>query len=241
MEENLLFVKDEPALLLKKQRILVVGDLHIGVEFKMGREGINFPNSSLRLAARINKICKESRAKSVLFLGDIKERIGFPTSDEADEIRTFFRALECKRIMIAKGNHDSRIGDILGSMGLDISIEREFIVGKFVLMHGNSWPSEEGMKKEYVITGHLHPALKSDSNARKVWLISPIGKGAAKAYPDCNKGIKLVIAPAFNNLIIGSNVDSRTRGKLILFKNEIFDFNKTKVYGLDGHLLGTLK
>src|SRR5690348_5603325 len=131
---------NEPVMLLKKERVVVVGDLHIGVESKMGEEGIHVPNASLKMSAKLNKICKEADADAILFLGDIKDRIGFPTSEEANSMRSFFRALNCKRIMIAKGNHDGHLLEVLGSMELNLKIEKEFLDRKSTRLN-SSHPS----------------------------------------------------------------------------------------------------
>ena len=57
--------------------------------------------------------------------------------------------------------------------------------------------------KKYIILGHMHPAIKSDDRFEKIWIISKIGRKIGSRYKKFNVGIKLVMAPAFNDLIIG--------------------------------------
>lgn len=236
-----IFVKEEPVLFLKKEKTIVVGDLHIGLESKMAIEGVHFPNSSLRMAEKINKICKECHANSIIFLGDIKERIGFSTQVETEMLRIFFRALEGKKIMVAKGNHDAHLKQLLESLNLDIKIENEFLIGDFAIMHGNSWPSDEAMMKKYIVIGHMHPAIKAQGRFEKIWIISSAAKKAKERYEKYFKGIKLILAPAFTDLIVGSGINARTKSKLPLFKGGVFEFENSSVYDLSGNLLGRAK
>ncbi|MDE1856217.1 MAG: hypothetical protein KGH49_03215 [Candidatus Micrarchaeota archaeon] len=232
------FIRGEPALLIRKQRTVVIGDLHIGVELGLGTQGIHVSNASQRLASRINSLQDMCGARSLVFLGDIKESIGHPTKEEADAIRIFFRALSCKKIGIAKGNHDANLKEIVASLGLDIEMGKELFVGDCALLHGNALPSDDAMRKRYIITGHMHPALFVGGEKRKVWLISRLGKKSA-AYKH-GKETELIIAPAFNDLIVGSAIDRRTKARHPLFKNDVFDFGTTKVFGLDGDLIGKI-
>ncbi|MDE1804170.1 MAG: metallophosphoesterase [Candidatus Micrarchaeota archaeon] len=238
MQGDLLFIPGKPAALIKKERVLVIGDLHIGVELKLAREGINFPDASQRLAREINRLCDENRAERILFLGDIKESVGNPPTDEANAIRTFFRQLEDKQIMIAKGNHDPKLADLIGRMGLDAQIDREFFIGNFAAMHGNSWPSEAAMGKGTIISGHIHPIIREEGEGRKVWIVAKAGKDAGKHYASYNKRVRLVIAPAFNELVLGRAIDSSTKRRVPAFANGIFDFESAEIRTIDGGAVG---
>ncbi len=43
-------------------------------------------------------------------------------------------------------------------------------------MHGNAWPSEEAMRKKYLVVGHRHFAVDSNGRIEKAWLFARRGK-----------------------------------------------------------------
>ncbi|MDE1870119.1 MAG: metallophosphoesterase family protein [Candidatus Micrarchaeota archaeon] len=233
-----LFLKGKPAMFLKAEQTVVIGDVHIGVESKYVEQGIHFPNAAQRVASQINEICRETKAKRVVFLGDIKERIGFMTPEEKMVLYGFFRRIECEEIVVTRGNHDARLGELLEGFEKKVEIVKEFLVGDFALMHGNALPSREAMRKRFIVTGHVHPALRGFEQIEKIWMIADAGKWARIDYPDCNKKIKLVIAPAFSDLVLGSGIDETTKRRMPMLKNDLFEFGSARVYNLDGKLLG---
>jgi hypothetical protein len=55
-----------------------------------------------------------------------------------------------------------------------------------------------------------------------------------KRYERYNKGIRLIFVPPFNDLILGSTINSGMRDTMSIFKQKVFDWKSVKVYGLDG-------
>ncbi len=233
-----LFLNGRPALYLKKDRVLVAGDLHIGVELGMKEKGLFFNKAAEKMASSLLETCKLSGAKSVALLGDVKDSIGVPPREEVEALKEFFAQMHGIEVRIAKGNHDAYLERILKGMGANASVEKEILLGEAALMHGNAWPSDGAMEKQHIITGHGHIAAQVNGRTEKAWLVAGAGKMAAKIYERCNEGIKLVVAPAFNPLITGTRINERTRSFIPLFKGDVFDFNSAKVYALDGSVIG---
>ncbi|MDE1874276.1 MAG: metallophosphoesterase [Candidatus Micrarchaeota archaeon] len=234
------FVKGAPALMIKRERALVVGDLHIGMHLKLREKGFYFEKATERMASSLLDAYKRSGAKSLVLLGDVKETIGSPRFAEYKELKTFFDAIAGIDTRVVKGNHDGGLEKALANMGFKVPVSTEVDVDGVALTHGNSWPSADAMTKRYVVVGHGHYALVRNDAKEKIWIVAKATKKAAKRYARYNKGIRMVVTPSFNSLISGSALSEKTKGYLPQFKNDVFDFERAQVYGLDGALAGSV-
>ena len=79
----------EPALLLKND-ILVIVDLHIGIEYEIYRSGITVPSQIEKLQKRVDKIIKENKVKHLVIIGDVKHMVPDTSRQEYQEIPKFF-------------------------------------------------------------------------------------------------------------------------------------------------------
>ena len=237
------FLYGSAALLLhdEDQRHLVLGDLHLGLERKLYDRGVHLYGAAGHMAKQIMELAHENKADSVILLGDIKESIMYPDSSERQGINEFFSVLADLRIRIAVGNHDGHLGELI-----KIPIEDEILLGNVALLHGHMWPSENAMTGDYMIVAHNHVAVsfKDERGAfykQKAWLVANVdAEGASKRYKNINKGIKLVVMPAFNDLITGKAVNEVGDSHINpLFRNRIFDYNNATIYSMDGSVLGT--
>jgi putative SbcD/Mre11-related phosphoesterase len=234
------FVKGHPALVINKEKALVVGDLHIGLNLKFRERGLHFQNATNRLAEKLLKAYEASNAKSIVILGDIKESITSPSFGEYKEIKTFFDAMRGIDIKVVKGNHDGGIENVLKNVGFESNVSKEFIIGGVALTHGNTWPSEEAMNSRYLVIGHGHFAVRRDSGIEKIWFTAPVSKGAKKRYEKYNKREKLVVVPPFNELIMGSTLDSEAKNHLLVLKNDVFSFKQGEAYDLQKKRIGSV-
>lgn len=235
------FLKGIPALMVDGERLVAVGDLHIGIEEKFAGSGVSFPNAARAMGREIRGLCESNRASGVVFLGDVKDRLANMTREGLESFKAFFRELEGIDITITKGNHDAHIEAILKEAGFDARVEKELLLSKCALMHGNAMPSEEAVMKRYIICGHGHMAAQVNGIDRKAWLVVPASDGMKSHYRDYNTGIRLVAAPAFNRLIIGSRIGYETQEHMPMLNNRLFDFGRMKAYDLYGNALKTDK
>jgi uncharacterized protein len=232
------FIYNEPAMIIRagKDQYLVVGDLHIGMERNMHERGVHVFNATEFMAERIKKIMKEFSLKNIIMLGDIKESVLYPDVSTSREIKGFFESLSGFDIRIVAGNHDAHLGEIV-----NLPITKELLVGNFALLHGEKNPSEKAMLSDYLITAHNHAMVRiMDKNGavydQKVWLIAKLNQaGAHRSYKDVNKGIKLVMMPAFNSLIMGSELSKLYRNNANpSLRNRTFNYSSAEIYNLMG-------
>ena len=232
------FLYNAPAIL--HGGAIIVGDTHFGMEAKLRRRGIYDEQFSLRLFSKLKELITAHRAKKLILLGDVKEDITMLDPMTADVLARL--SLLCE-VTIVRGNHD---GGIERCGSAKIIPSEGFVYRGLGLMHGHSWPAEELMGCEYLVSGHQHPLVAmSDTLGRQhseaAWLIAPPDtEKIAARYGKFNKKIKLVLLPAFNPLV-GSQINSTSEERLgPVLNNNLFKLNDALVFRLDGTRLGKL-
>ncbi len=243
--KDIKFVYNKPAAIIHANGTdrLVIGDLHIGAEKRFIDKGIRLYEANEVMAKEIMSIASEFKAKEIIMLGDIKDSVLHPDHRELMEIKAFFNSLEGYKVRIVKGNHDAYISEITG-----MEATEELLIGKFALLHGNRWPSEKAMQKDYIMTAHNHVSIsfrdKRNGYYRyKAWLIARINaEEASKQYKRFNRNARLIMMPAFNELIIGTPVQENNGENINpLIRNNVFGYEEGYVYNLYGDNLGKLK
>ena len=235
----------EPALLLEN-KVLVIADLHIGLEYEIFKSGITIPSQVEKLEKRIDSLIKQTKAKHLIILGDIKHQVPNISWQEYREIPKFLEHFQKIKISIIKGNHDGNI-ERLAPKEIDIYDSQGLRIDNFLLIHGHAWPFIGDLDAEYIIMAHVHPAIEFwTENFRSVepcWLKCKIdNEKMFEKYKIKTNFKQGIIMPAFNHLIGGMAFNSKDFEPLgPLLKNEIFKWKKAEVYLLDGTFLGSLK
>lgn len=232
------FLYNAPAIF--HRGAIIVGDTHFGMESKLRRKGIFDEQFSLRLFEKLKSLITGHKAKRLILLGDVKEDITMLDPMTADVLARL--SLLCE-VIIVRGNHD---GGIERCGSAKIIPSDGFVYQGLGLMHGHSWPAEELMGCEYLVSGHQHPLVTMTdtlgrSHSEAVWLVAPAdGEKIAARYGKFNKKIKLVLLPAFNPLV-GSPINFTSEERLgPVLNNNLFKLNDALVFRLDGTRLGKL-
>lgn len=268
------FVPDEPALLIeapaqdekrqkKTEKILVIADLHIGLERELARKGIIVPDQLLKLQERLFKIIEKTGAERIVILGDVKnEYVGTSWGDLAD-VPAFFsrltnlpigrisgrsphsRLTEKVKVTIVKGNHDGGIEAVLPK-NVDVYEPSGFVCRDCLFTHGQAWPEKTALSARTIIMGHIHPTVEFwSSGARSlehVWISAPVEKGVIERKFGAETNLQTaVVVPVFNHLAGGvafNGKDFKPIGPLL---SKAVDWRNGDVYLLDGTYLGKLK
>ncbi|MDO8554099.1 MAG: metallophosphoesterase [Candidatus Micrarchaeota archaeon] len=232
------FITNEPAIFHKNA--LIIGDTHFGIEDKLRLKGIYQNNFTDLMVDRIKKLIKMTKAKKLIILGDVKENITIVDEKTKQTIEELEKIVE---ITIVRGNHDGGIETVCK----DVKPSEGYIYENLGLIHGHSWPSEEIMNCDYLISAHQHPQIEfiDKSGKRHVetaWLVLPANKtNLKKFYKKFNEKMQLILLPSFNPLA-GKTLkydDNEHLGPL--FKNKLFKYNDAISYRLDGVCIGKLK
>jgi putative SbcD/Mre11-related phosphoesterase len=160
---NLKPVESEPALLLRrgKERILVVGDLHIGWEVTLARQGIHVPSQTSKMLLRLEAIVAKEHPTRLIMLGDVKHTVTGAELEEWHDVPEFFEKLLAKIpiIQIIVGNHDGNLEPLTPSKVELLPASGITVWSEYGLLHGHAWPTPEMLGCETLILGHLHPAI----------------------------------------------------------------------------------
>lgn len=156
-------IDSEPALLLRrgKERVLVLGDLHIGWEVTLAQEGIHVPSQTAKMLERLKKIVLDEKPSRVVMLGDVKHSVTGAELEEWRDVPEFFEKLLklVPSVQVISGNHDGNLEPLTPSQVELMGPTGIALWDRFGLLHGHAWPSPEILGCETLILGHLHPAV----------------------------------------------------------------------------------
>lgn len=184
------------ALYLKKQKILVLSDMHIGFEESLARQGVLVPRFQYKdMVDRLEQVFAKVEPDTVILNGDLKHKFGSASKQEMkDTLRLFdYLSRKCKKIIIVKGNHDPGISGLAKMKSVEVI--DEYAVDDISIVHGNELPKSSA---NVIIAGHEHPAVSLREQAR-VERFKCFLKGKF------NDAI-LIVQPSFNPCIEGTDV-----------------------------------
>jgi uncharacterized protein len=153
-----------PALLADiGERILIVADLHIGLEYELSKAGVNIPYQTERIQGELLALCKEYKPDRLVIAGDVKHNVPVTSFQEKGELPALFKVLrrEVPKIDITRGNHDGNIQD-LTTTDVEIHGSKGIILGKdykLAIFHGHAWPKPKAFEADVLISGHNHPTV----------------------------------------------------------------------------------
>lgn len=236
-------IPNEPALFIKNKKMLVVADLHIGIESQLREQGIQSSSQAKKMLNHLFEICEKLNPSEIILLGDIKHNIPSATIQERRDVRKFLEIIkEFGNIHIIPGNHDGFIHK-LSSEEIIIHPSDGFPFENVGFVHGHRWPSEEIMQCEQIIIGHTHPTIMfTDRLQHKTfepcWVKGEFLKDKLKEKYQSSGNPEILIMPAFNPLCggIAVNPDGVT-GPL----GKIIDIENSMIYLIDGMSLGKVK
>ncbi len=242
MQSELKPISNEPALFINK-KLLVVADLHIGIESELREQGINTASQTQTMTNRLIALCEKYKPEEIIILGDIKHNIPSSTIQERKDVRNFLETMQTHGIIhIIPGNHDGNIQNI-SPKDMIIHPSDGFIIENLGFVHGHRWPSKEIMQCDQIIIAHTHPTImltdrRGHKNFEPCWIKGDFLKSKLKEKYPSSASPKILIMPAFNPLCggIAANQEGITGpiGKIIDVKN-------AEVYLLDGSALGKVK
>ncbi len=200
------FILVNKTIFFPKKGILVIGDLHIGYESMLQKQGMSLPFSQIKTTKdQIQKIINQIKFKGyevekIILLGDIKHYFGFDKGEmkEIKEILNFLQQFVTKKnLILIKGNHDKIL--LKDRDYLDYYITED---KKLAFTHGQRiFPEIYDKDIKTIVMGHLHPAinLKDPGGIKKEkYKVFLIGKHKSKQF---------VVVPSFFPLLEGTEIN----------------------------------
>lgn len=152
------FIPEGPALLVTgEMRVLVLADIHLGVESALDAAGWHLKSSTEERLSRIIACIDTTDPDLVILLGDLKHSVPRITWQEHTELPGVLNAIR-KRVPIGllPGNHDVGIerymeeGELLPKNGV--------VIDGTGYLHGHTYPSPD-LAGHLIVSGHHHPVL----------------------------------------------------------------------------------
>ncbi len=224
-------VENHPALYDPNQDMLIISDLHLGLESLMADSGMFMPKFQLsEMKEDLSDMLAEKNVKRLMVCGDIKHEFSETSYGERKEVEEFIDFLQdsVKKIFLVKGNHDNYLIYPVKRYP-DVSLEEEYIFEEVAFIHGHEKRERmRGLDVEYIIIGHEHPALT---------LTDEIGskeKIRCFLYGEMRDGTRLIVMPAFSSLASGSNVNKISEDQILSpILKEMVDLGGMKAIGVD--------
>ncbi len=201
-------------LYFKKQDLLAFGDVHIGYEEALNRQGILVPRFAFKemmeklehMIFQCLALSGKQRISTILVNGDLKHEFGKISETEWRHTVRFLKLLQqyTDHIVLVKGNHDKILEPIAQTKGLTVVsfYQRDDIL----FLHGDvvlDVASEKSVK--IVVIGHEHPAVSLSQWPRtekyKAFLS---GTWNQKKFTLRSK--KLIVLPSFSLVTEGTDI-----------------------------------
>jgi putative SbcD/Mre11-related phosphoesterase len=186
------------ALYLKKEKILVFADFHIGYEEALTKQGILMPRFQFKdMSDRLDNIFSQVQPETIIINGDVKHEFGQISEQEWRETLKLIDYLskKCSKLILVRGNHDTILGPIAKKRNIDTAVE--FKTNSMLIVHGHKVPRLD-KKIKTIIIAHEHPCV-SLKEGPKIEKYKCFLKGKFKKRT-------LVVLPSFNLVTEGTDV-----------------------------------
>ncbi len=149
-----------PAAYIEDYNLMVMSDLHLGIEGYLEDEGIFLPRAISRSTADIVfKAIEDYIPETIVFNGDLKHSFGLLKTAEWRSLTDFFKRLKEDyglNVYVVRGNHDNYLGVLLDKFGY--KMVEKFDVDYLTIIHGHK-DYDLDLLNEVIIIGHEHPSI----------------------------------------------------------------------------------
>jgi hypothetical protein len=183
------------SLWLKKQKTLILADLHIGYEEALNKQGILIPRTQFKeIFGELEGLLRQTRPKTIVINGDLKHEFSDISEQEWNEtLKILDLLLKYGKVILVKGNHDVTLGPIAKKRGLKITDKYE--IDGICILHGDNIIKTSA---KTLIIGHEHPAISLRAGMKtekyKCFLLGTWKKQ------------KLIVLPSFIPIIEGTDL-----------------------------------
>jgi putative SbcD/Mre11-related phosphoesterase len=247
------FLTDKPALLISDKavgRVLVIADLHIGLEHELFKAGITIAPQSEKFKAELGRLILLTKAGTVVILGDVKHKVPGTSFREMKEIPKLMEFLVGKvKVKVVRGNHDDFLENIMPKE-VEMHGSQGFCMGGYGFFHGHAWPDKELMKCDHLFMAHVHPGIEFRDCfgfriVEPVWVKASLDKRIVKRkYKTDDLGeMNTIIVPTFNPILGGVALNRKEKKEYVgpLLSSKALNISKAKAYMLDGTELNEIK
>jgi len=237
------FVENGPALLVEHdRRVLVIADLHIGIESGLERHGVHITSRSTARTDRALACIEETEPDLLLLLGDVKHNVPVTSRQEYRELPGILEAFRDRvPLHVAPGNHDGGIGRFLEPG--ELLPPGGALIDGVGYLHGHTHPDPR-LFGHLIILGHHHPVVSlidsvgCAARARPAYLYSGLAASCLPEETPPESRSRLLFVPAFNEFAGGIDV-GRLWGSGLRPLSRCIDEKTAEVFLADGTYVGS--
>ncbi|MDT8358560.1 MAG: metallophosphoesterase, partial [Methanomicrobiaceae archaeon] len=135
------FIERGPALLVEnRERVLVLADLHFGIESHLASRGVHIGSGSGERLERALACIDETDPDLLLLLGDVKHNIPLTTRQEYRELPGIMDSLRRRvPVRVIPGNHDGGLARFLEEG--ELLPMRGAVIDGTGYLHGHTLPA----------------------------------------------------------------------------------------------------
>ena len=198
-----------PCLYHLKLDLLVISDIHLGLEGSVTSEGGYVPRFQLEDVQKdLEKSKNETDASRIVVNGDMKNEFRKNYYSEKKEIEKFLKQLKdlFDEVILIEGNHDNFLESIVEKNGLKLQQEHE--EEKILFTHGHR-KVEDPEEFETIVIGHEHPALSLKDE------IGVVEKVDCILHGETGEGTQIIVLPAFSSISNGTRINETPQRELL--------------------------
>ena len=152
VQQEVVTITNQRALYWKKEKTLVLSDLHIGKTAHFRKAGIPIPSTILdNDLKRLQSLINYFEVQTILIVGDLFHA---ENNTDIDQFQTFIEINSHVDFELIKGNHDRLKDRFYETMGITVYKSRKD-VGTFRFVHDEQHCEQD----VFCISGHTHPGV----------------------------------------------------------------------------------
>ncbi len=150
------------AVHLLEHSALLIADIHFGKASSFRQLGVPVPGGTTHenLLALTHDL-QSTQAQQLIFLGDFLHSRYSHTSDLHAALKQWREQHVQIKMLLIRGNHDSRAGDPPAQLRIDV-VNEPHVLGPFALCH-----HPQHVAGQYTLAGHWHPCITLQGKARE--------------------------------------------------------------------------
>lgn len=154
----------QKAMYWQKKKILMIADLHIGKSGHFRKHGIPVPGKvNTSNIDRMDELVREIEPEHLIILGDLFHS---RANKEWQQFQNWRKKQPKLEVSLVIGNHDILPDNVYHSS--HINLFKRLTIDPFLLIHDlNELNSKKAINGKYILSGHIHPAVKLRGKGRQ--------------------------------------------------------------------------
>ncbi len=154
----------QKAMYWQKKKILMIADLHIGKSGHFRKHGIPVPGKvNTSNIDKMDELVQKIEPKHLIILGDLFHS---RNNKEWEQFESWRKKQPKLEVSLVIGNHDILPNTVYHSS--HINLFKKVTIESFLLIHDlNEISSEKDRTGNYILSGHIHPAVQLKGKGRQ--------------------------------------------------------------------------